>query len=99
MAGAAPGALEFFGDEIESLREFDLDTQTAVRNLQAVDVLLGAAEDQGGIVRDYIAKDHLQVAIEPEEQSADANISDQRGLDRRRRNGRLRRGVSGCGGR
>ena len=69
-----PVRLEFFGDEIESLREFDLDTQTAVRNLQAVDVLLGAAEEQGGIVRDYIAKDHLQVAIEPEE-SADANIS------------------------
>ncbi len=94
-----PVRLEFFGDEIESLREFDLDTQTAVRNLQAVDVLLGAAEDQGGIVRDYIAKDHLQVAIEPEEQSAEAKYSDQRGLDRRRRNGRLRRGVSGCGGR
>ncbi|MGI9088745.1 MAG: transcription-repair coupling factor [Chthoniobacterales bacterium] len=59
-----PVRLEFFGDEIESLREFDIDTQTAVRNLPAVEVLLGAAEDQGGMVRDYLAKDHLRVAIE-----------------------------------
>ncbi|HMJ06021.1 MAG TPA: DEAD/DEAH box helicase, partial [Chthoniobacterales bacterium] len=61
-----PVRAEFFGDEIESLREFDLDTQTSVRNLPAVDLLLGATEDQGGVVRDYIAKDHLRVAIEPE---------------------------------
>jgi transcription-repair coupling factor (superfamily II helicase) len=43
---------EFFADEIESLREFDLDTQTSFRQLQAVDLLLGAAEDQSGTVRD-----------------------------------------------
>ena len=60
-----PVRAEFFGDEIESLREFDLDTQTSVRNLPAVDLLLGATEDQGR-VRDYVAKDHLRVALEPE---------------------------------
>ena len=31
-----PVRAEFFGDEIESLREFDVDTQTSVRNLQSV---------------------------------------------------------------
>ncbi|CAN5682056.1 transcription-repair coupling factor [soil metagenome] len=61
-----PVRAEFFGDDIESLREFDLDTQTSIRNLQAVDILLGAADDQTGQVRDYIAKDHLRLAIEPE---------------------------------
>jgi transcription-repair coupling factor (superfamily II helicase) len=61
-----PVRAEFFGDEIESLREFDLDTQTSVRNLPAVDLLLGATEDQGGVVRDYVAKDHLRIGIEPE---------------------------------
>ena len=62
-----PVRAEFFGDEIESLREFDIDTQTSVRNLQSIDILLGAAEDQTGRVRDYIAKDHVRVAVEPEE--------------------------------
>ncbi|MFL6551812.1 MAG: hypothetical protein ACJ8LV_00415, partial [Chthoniobacterales bacterium] len=40
-----PFRLEFFGDQIESLREFDIDTQTSVRNLRSIDILLnqGAA--------------------------------------------------------
>jgi transcription-repair coupling factor (superfamily II helicase) len=64
-----PARLEYFGDEIESLREFDIDTQTSVRDLPRIDILLGAAEDQNGKVRDYIAPDHLKIDIEPESAS------------------------------
>ncbi|HXM74263.1 MAG TPA: CarD family transcriptional regulator, partial [Chthoniobacterales bacterium] len=64
-----PVRLEFFGDTIESLREFDIDTQTSVSDLNAVDVLLGAADDQDGVVRDYINNDHLKTDLEPEEDS------------------------------
>ena len=67
---AAPIRAEFFGDEIESLREFDLDTQTSLRNLNDAELLLGAVEDQSGKVRDYIEQDHLRVVIEPEEDGA-----------------------------
>jgi len=35
-----PVRLEFFGDQIESLREFDIDTQTSLRDLKSVDILL-----------------------------------------------------------
>jgi transcription-repair coupling factor (superfamily II helicase) len=41
-----PIRIEFFGDEIESLREFDVDTQTSVRDLASADILLG----EGGSV-------------------------------------------------
>jgi transcription-repair coupling factor (superfamily II helicase) len=68
-----PVRIEFFADEIESLREFDIDTQTSLRDLTSIDVLLGAAEDQSGKVRDYLAADHLKIDIEPEENS-DAQI-------------------------
>jgi transcription-repair coupling factor (superfamily II helicase) len=68
-----PARLEFFGDEIDSLREFDIDTQTSVRDLRSVDILLGATEDQSGVVRDYVTPDHLTVDIEPEKAS-NANI-------------------------
>ncbi len=68
-----PVRAEFFGDDVESLREFDVDTQTSVRNLQSIEILLGAAEDQTGTVRDYVATGHLRIAIEPEE-SDDAEI-------------------------
>jgi len=69
-----PFRLEFFGDQIESLREFDIDSQTSVRDLASVDILLGAASpdrsfvfgDQSGFVRDYVAPNHLIIVIEPD---------------------------------
>lgn len=73
---AAPIRVEFFGDEIESLREFDLDTQTSHRNLNEAELLLGAADDQSGKVSDYIEQNHLRVVIEAEEdEAADVVIS------------------------
>ena len=68
-----PVRLEFFGDNVESLREFDIDTQTSVRDLGRIDILLGGAADQTGFVRDYIGRDDLAIEIEPEETS-DARI-------------------------
>ncbi len=44
-----PFRLEFFGDQIESLREFDIDTQTSVRDLRSVDILLETADGQSGV--------------------------------------------------
>jgi len=70
-----PLRLEFFGDQIESLREFDIDSQTSVRDLGSVDILLGAAvgpdrpsliDDQVGHLRDYVAPNDLKIDIEPE---------------------------------
>jgi len=69
--------LEFFGDQIDSLREFDIDTQTSVRDLNKIDILLGAADDQTGRVRDYLTDNHLKIDIEPEKNShADIQISE-----------------------
>ena len=70
-----PFRLEFFGDQIESLREFDIDTQTSVRDLRSIDILLnqGAAvsspslvEDQSGNVRDYVRERDLIIDVEPD---------------------------------
>src|SRR5438105_578373 len=62
---ALPLRIEFFGDEIESLREFDLDTQTSVRTREQGSVLLSAADDTSGRVRDYITPDALVIELEP----------------------------------
>ncbi len=72
-----PIRIEYFGDDIESLREFDVDAQTSVRNLQSVEILLEAAEQQAAVVRDYVVADHLRLEIEPEEKSeADIKIGE-----------------------
>ena len=59
-----PFRLEFFGDQIESLREFDIDTQTSVRDLRSVDILFETADGQSGFVRDYVRDRDLIVDIE-----------------------------------
>jgi transcription-repair coupling factor (superfamily II helicase) len=61
-----PLRLEFFGDDIESLRQFDIDTQTSVRELRKAEILLNPADEQSARIRDYIAADHIQIAIEGE---------------------------------
>jgi transcription-repair coupling factor (superfamily II helicase) len=66
---ALPLRIEFYGDEIESLREFDLDTQTSVRIRDQASVLLSAVEDISGRVRDYITRDALVIELEPESSS------------------------------
>ena len=70
---ARPIRAEYFGDDVESLREFDVDTQTSVRNLQSIELLLGAADDQSATVRDYVSPEALRIEIEPEE-NAEAEI-------------------------
>jgi transcription-repair coupling factor (superfamily II helicase) len=69
-----PTRIEYFGDDVESLREFDVDTQTSVRNLQNVELLLEAAEEQKASVSDYVAADHLRIAIEPADDDRSADI-------------------------
>ena len=72
-----PLRLEFFGDQIESLREFDIDTQTSVRDLRSADILLETADGHSGFVRDYVAPNHLKIEIEPEATSnAQVQISE-----------------------
>jgi transcription-repair coupling factor (superfamily II helicase) len=62
-----PFRLEFFGDQIESLREFDIDTQISVRDLRSTDILLNqVAADQSGAVRDYVREHDLIVDVEPD---------------------------------
>jgi len=62
-----PFRLEFFGDQIESLREFDIDTQTSVRDLRSIDILLNqVAADQSGNVGDYVRERDLIFDVEPD---------------------------------
>ena len=69
-----PLRIEFFGDEIESLREFDVDTQTSVRDLASVEILLGAPGELTGKVRDYIRSDHVRIEIEPPQHSLEGGV-------------------------
>src|SRR5207249_3360429 len=62
---ALPLRIKFYGNEIESLREIHLDTQTSVRTREQASVLLSAADDTSGRVRDYITQNTLVIELEP----------------------------------
>jgi transcription-repair coupling factor (superfamily II helicase) len=51
-----PVRVELFGDEIESLREFDLDTQASVRVTDTCTLLLGETESRTVKLREYIGE-------------------------------------------
>ena len=62
-----PVRVEFLGDEIESLRQFDPDAQTSVQHLDACTLLLGDAGAATCAMRDYIGDDDLVIdASSPE---------------------------------
>jgi transcription-repair coupling factor (superfamily II helicase) len=74
-----PFRLEFLGDQIESLREFDVDTQISVRDLRSIDILLGQGAtafqppERSGVVRHYIREHDLIIDVESDEVS-DAHV-------------------------
>lgn len=56
-----PIRIELFGDEIESIRQFDLDDQVSVQQLDQCTLLLGETEKKAGSIFDFIGKDDLLV--------------------------------------
>ncbi|RYD23420.1 MAG: transcription-repair coupling factor [Verrucomicrobiaceae bacterium] len=59
---AKPLRLEFFDTELESVREFDLDSQASTRKLAESDLLLAEPSSEA-VVEDYRRKDDLIVSF------------------------------------
>ncbi|MEM7384783.1 MAG: transcription-repair coupling factor [Verrucomicrobiota bacterium] len=60
----APVRIEFFDTEIESLRRFDIDSQTSFERLDFVTLLLREEEEGLQTFRDYVQDNDRMVAIE-----------------------------------
>jgi transcription-repair coupling factor (superfamily II helicase) len=60
---ALPIRVELFDEEIESLREFDLDTQVSVRSMVACTLLLGEVEKLECSLRDYLREKDITVDV------------------------------------
>ncbi len=81
---ALPIRIEFFGDEIESIRQFDLDAQTSVKHLDTCTLLLGEADEKTCALRDYISADDLLIESDSENEflsvQCRASVSDAKTL-------------------
>jgi transcription-repair coupling factor (superfamily II helicase) len=56
-----PTRIELFGDEIDSIRQFDLDNQISVQALEDCTLLLGESEQHQGSLFDYFRSGDLLV--------------------------------------
>lgn len=62
-----PVRLEWFDVEIESMREFDIDTQGSVGAVESLEIFTGKGEASSATLRDYIQKTDTILEIEPED--------------------------------
>jgi transcription-repair coupling factor (superfamily II helicase) len=63
---ARPVRLEWFDVEIDSLREFDIDTQGSVGSVNEVEIFTGAIDGTPGTLRDYVDPADGVLLIEPD---------------------------------
>jgi transcription-repair coupling factor (superfamily II helicase) len=70
-----PVRIELFGEEIESIREFELDDQTSIQTLDRCEVLVGDPEQRNVDLRDYIGKGDVLIGIESERQEVGVKIT------------------------
>ncbi|HUF64303.1 MAG TPA: transcription-repair coupling factor [Verrucomicrobiales bacterium] len=58
-----PLRIEFFDNDVDSLREFDVDTQTSTKRLSAASILLEAVSHKTSLFRDHILDGDLLAAV------------------------------------
>jgi len=72
-----PVRVELFDREIESIREFDVDSQTSLRRADQCEVLLSESNlDHSGRVSEYIGEKDLVIAVECETERAAVRITE-----------------------
>lgn len=59
FAGGYPIRLEFFGDEVDSIREFDPQTQRSVSRLDTARLIPNLSEAEGGEGKEYVTPLHF----------------------------------------
>ncbi|MFT4551226.1 MAG: transcription-repair coupling factor (superfamily II helicase), partial [Verrucomicrobiales bacterium] len=62
----APVRLEFFDDELESIREFELNSQASTQRIEQCKVMFGTQKVTHCKLRDYIGKNDTLIAVENE---------------------------------
>jgi len=78
-----PLRIEWFGDEIESIRQFDLASQRSIESLQEIEIAaIGVVSESSepesdlsietGTIRDYLPADTVVILVEPHETQASA---------------------------
>ncbi|MCH2061230.1 MAG: transcription-repair coupling factor [Verrucomicrobiales bacterium] len=77
LQGFAPLRIEFFDNHVDSLREFDVDSQVSISRPDSALILLGVSGQDTCMLRDCIAAGDLMVSIGPPLPVATVHITDE----------------------
>ncbi len=61
---AVPVRIELFGEDIDSIREFELDDQTSIQTIEAIELLVGETEHLTVCLREYLRKADVLIGVE-----------------------------------
>ncbi len=71
---AVPVRIELFGEDIDSIREFELDDQTSIQTIERCELLVGETEHLTVSLREYLRKADVLIGIESDLDEADISI-------------------------
>ena len=71
---AVPVRIELFGEDIDSIREFELDDQTSIRTIERSELLVGETEQLTVCLREYLRKADVLIGIESDLDEAEISI-------------------------
>jgi len=75
-----PVRLEYFGDELEGLRDFDSDTQRATDVIERIELFTRTGDDQFGTLLDHFLPEQPVFLVAPDEEMC-ALVGDRAGAD------------------
>jgi transcription-repair coupling factor (superfamily II helicase) len=70
-----PVRIELYGEEIDSIREFELDDQTSIQTIERCELLIGDTEHLTVCLREYLAKGDILIGIESDVGEAEITIT------------------------
>ncbi len=70
-----PVRIELFGDQIDSIREFELDDQTSIQTLDRCEVLVGDTESFSVDLSDYLRKGDISIGVDCGAKNAQIRIT------------------------
>ena len=70
-----PVRIELYGEEIDSIREFELDDQTSIQTIERCELLIGDTEHLTVCLREYLAKGDILIGIESDLGEAQITIT------------------------
>jgi transcription-repair coupling factor (superfamily II helicase) len=71
---SVPVRIELFGEDIDSIREFELDDQTSIQTIERCELLVGETDHLTVCLREYLRKADVLIGIESDLDEAKINI-------------------------